>query len=270
MASPDQERIQEKADNAARKKAEDSGSAEAKEALGHSYAYMIERALEAREGGRFSEMTAILRGILVLQGSGPDPYVVQQLALATYKAGVPSPTEALLEAQKVMYQLNPRNSLDAETIGLWGAIHKRLASAIDRSDVEKKEDLDEAIDALDRAFGLLRDHYNGINVAFLYDLRASRTEGAEAEADRVIARRRRSRVMEITGDLLARGISGETATVTGRSAPGVRRPLARPRGRLSMSRGAARRGAWIVGADAAEDVGEVGFGIEVLTASRSR
>ena len=76
--------------------------------------------------------------------------------------------------------------------GLWGAVHKRLwEEGGDRAD------LDHAINAYERGFFLKNDYYNGINYAFMLDVRASLSAGDDAVADRVLARRVRTRVLDI-------------------------------------------------------------------------
>src|SRR5688572_20000927 len=55
-----------------------------------------------------------------------DPYMIQRLALVTYKSKHPSPQAALEEARELLATLNPKTSNDTETLGLWGAVHKRL------------------------------------------------------------------------------------------------------------------------------------------------
>ncbi len=74
---------------------------------------------------------------------------------------------ALQRAKEILLPLAPEVSSDAETVGLWGAIHKRLW------DVNgDRADLDRAIAAYERGFYLRRDYYNGINFAFLLDQRS--------------------------------------------------------------------------------------------------
>ena len=71
-----------------------------------------------------------------------DPFVTQQLVVATYKSKLPAPGSALLEARAIMEKsLNPASTNDPETLGLWGAIHKRLWE-IDA----RPEDLNAAVD----------------------------------------------------------------------------------------------------------------------------
>ena len=182
----------------------------ARQALEQPMADLIDVALKYREGNEFKAMAALLEGVRVVQGDRADEYVLQQLALATYKSQHPGPTEALLQARHILEPLHPWTSLDAETVGLWGAIHKRLASVEDRSADQRAADLNIAVEALHRAYLLLGDHYNGINTAFVYDLRASRSTGDDAIADRVVARRIRAEVLDITERLLAQPPVGET------------------------------------------------------------
>ncbi len=120
-----------------------------------------------------------------------DPYLVQQLALATYKCEIPDKITALRKAEDVLRQLAPETSSDAETVGLWGAIHKRLWE-----EGHKEADLDQAIRAYERGYYFKTDYYNGINLAFLLNVKASLSTGDEAVADTVRARRIRRDILE--------------------------------------------------------------------------
>jgi MAP3K TRAFs-binding domain len=126
-----------------------------------------------------------------------DPYIVQQLALATYKFEQPDKKAALIKAQGILSKLAPQTSSDAETVGLWGAIHKRLWGQ-----TQNRDDLDEAVKAYGRGYYIKNDYYNGINYAFMLDLRASQSTGDDALADRVLARRVRLDVLSICDRLM--------------------------------------------------------------------
>src|SRR6185436_16353784 len=105
----------------------------------------------------------------------------------------------LAEALKVMSELNPESTNDPETLGIWGAVHKRKWELDGQP-----EDLDEAIRAYGKGFNLKDDYYNGINYAFMLNVRASVTkEKADAIADFVWARRVRQRVIELVEQRLA-------------------------------------------------------------------
>ena len=60
-----------------------------------------------------------------------------------------------------------------------------------------RADLDHGVNAYERGFFLKNDYYNGINYAFMLDIRASLSSGDDAVADRVLARRVRTRVLDI-------------------------------------------------------------------------
>lgn len=125
-----------------------------------------------------------------------DPYILQRLALITYKSKFPTEKDALIEAHHLLSLMGPETSNDTETLGLWGAVHKRLW------DITKElKHLNEAIRAYKRGFYIRNDYYNGINYAFLLNVRASvLTDRAEAVADFITARRIREEVLELCED----------------------------------------------------------------------
>ena len=90
-------------------------------------------------------VAAVLNRLKRLQPN--DPYIIQQLALATYKSQQPDPFQALHKAKVILEALAPATSSDAETVGLWGAIHKRLWDIGQSGD-----DLDTAIRAYARGY----------------------------------------------------------------------------------------------------------------------
>jgi tetratricopeptide (TPR) repeat protein len=127
-----------------------------------------------------------------------DPYILQRLALITYKSKQPGEQEALIEARNLLNLLNPSISNDTETLGLWGAVHKRLYDI-----TKERKYLDDAIRAYERGFFIRNDYYNGINFAFLLNVRASQEKNREESiADFVEARRVRKEVLEICKEWL--------------------------------------------------------------------
>ena len=145
------------------------------------HSQMMERVLEARKKGDWLRAKMLLEEIREMRKTKDpntpvdqqteDPYIIQQLALVTYKAKHDTPEKeiaALREACDLLYKLNPTTSNDTETLGLWGAVHKRLW--------DKAKDtvaLDKAIRSYERGFSLRNDYYNGINFAFLLNVRAA-------------------------------------------------------------------------------------------------
>jgi hypothetical protein len=126
-------------------------------------------------------------------------YITQRLALATYKSQHPSEQLALEQAAAILVGLEPGTSNDTETLGLWGAIHKRWWQLT--GDVAY---LNEAVRALARGFYIRNDYYNGINFAFLLNARAAQArQPMDAIADFTLARRVREEVLTICNKWLA-------------------------------------------------------------------
>jgi hypothetical protein len=134
-----------------------------------------------------------------------DPFIMQQLALATYKGKSPDLQTALQKARTILSPLNPATSNDPETLGIWGAIHKRFWELNG-----KPEDLEESIRSYGKGFTLKDDYYNGINYAFVLNVRASVSPNkSDAIADFVWAERVRFRVIELSEQRLALGVKDE-------------------------------------------------------------
>lgn len=119
--------------------------------------------------------------------------VTQRLALVTYKSETPNKTIALRRALQYLDVLNPLMSIDLETLGLSGAIYKRLF------EIEKDQALlQQAIWFYEKGFYIGSDYYNGINLAYLFNVSAvEATDKFEAIASFGNATRVRSKVKEI-------------------------------------------------------------------------
>jgi hypothetical protein len=129
-----------------------------------------------------------------------EVFVIQKLALAIYKSKLPTAVDALNEACEILEGLSPMTSIDTETLGLYGAVHKRLWDS-----TQAPPHLDKAIWAHEKGFYVKNDYYNGINLAFLLNVRAALktdTDPPEAIADFVLAQRTRHRVLAICEELL--------------------------------------------------------------------
>lgn len=217
----------------ARQRIEQAGTEEASNALREPMGLLMqqaellmEQAKKARNVGNFVAARAILEGIRIAQGDDVDDFVLQELALATYMSKEPSETEALLAAKEILEPLAPGNSLDPETLGLWAAVHKRLAESDERTPDQRAKDRDTAINALERGFHLKHDYYNGINLAYLLNARAAMSAGDDAIADRVTAERIRRQVISICLDILERPIPGEDERAKAETEYWVRATLA--------------------------------------------
>ena len=151
---------------------------------------LLKQAETALQSSDFITAKSLLK---VVRGLAPkDPFVAQKLALATYKSKSPSPAQALEEAAAILSDLKPETSTDTETLGLWGAIHKRVWDL-----TGQRANLDGAIFGYEKGFSLKNDYWNGINLAFLYNVRAAASTGRDAIADQVLADRTRRSVLAI-------------------------------------------------------------------------
>jgi tetratricopeptide (TPR) repeat protein len=160
---------------------------------------MLDLALANIAKSDFTGARVLLQEVKKLRPN--DPFVTQQLALAIYKSKQPDPERAIMDARDVLLQLSPETSNDPETLGLWGAVHKRAWEQ-----TADPKFLTESIRAYERGFLLKQDHYNGINLAFLLNLRALEYLKAgqrdEAIADTVRSRHVREDVIRYTTPLI--------------------------------------------------------------------
>ena len=164
---------------------------------------LMEQVDEAEDNGDFIKATTLLGAIRsMLKAADPnrpeDPTLVQRHAFATYKSEHPSPMEAYSRASEILKVLNPETSNDTETLGLWGGIQKRFWN-----ETKDRSYLDQAVRAYSRGFYLRNDYYNGINYAYLLNVRSiNATTRADAIADFVEAARVRREVISICEPLL--------------------------------------------------------------------
>ena len=152
--------------------------------------YIIDSGEEALSKSNFIEAKSFFYKALGIDKN--NSYIIQRLILSTYKSKYPTEKDSLIEALEMINNLSPNTSNDPETLGLASSINKRLW------DISKDNSLlDKAIEYSERAFYISNDYYNGINLAFLFNLRASISEGDDNVADSVIARRIREKVISI-------------------------------------------------------------------------
>ncbi|HEX6184623.1 MAG TPA: tetratricopeptide repeat-containing protein, partial [Pyrinomonadaceae bacterium] len=165
--------------------------------LRESVAELIRRADEALMEGKFYDAKSLLTTVRTLMrreaaGRPEGPYIIQRLALATYRSEHPAVVESLWEARDILKTLDPATSSDTETLWLWGEVHRRLWE-----ETGDGSHLEEAVGAHRRGFYLRQDTRNGVALAFLLNLRAARAarRPADAVADFVQARRVRREVI---------------------------------------------------------------------------
>lgn len=122
-----------------------------------------------------------------------NAYLYQRLAFATYKAEYPDVLSALQEANNILSKLDLLHTNDSETVALAGAIEKKLYE-----NGAGDGHLDDAILLFQRAYYLLNNRYNGVNLAYLLNCRADSpldTTKEEKIADVVWANRIRKDII---------------------------------------------------------------------------
>lgn len=129
-----------------------------------------------------------------------DTYFIQQLALCTYKDKTVSSNVALTDALGIIKQLEPddRNTIDPETLGITGAIYKRLWEN-NKSEIEY---LDRSIEYYKRGFTINQDYYTGENYALCLNLKAQlSTDHDEMTYLNFSAKKTRKEIIEIIDKL---------------------------------------------------------------------
>lgn len=125
-----------------------------------------------------------------------DSYFIQQLALCTYKSKAPSEKIALQDALNIISKLEPdgRTTNDPETLGITGAIYKRLW-LIDNGE---NEYLDRAIKYYGKGFAINSDYYTGENYALCLDLKGAHISDEEEKIYcKLEAKKARQKIIEI-------------------------------------------------------------------------
>jgi hypothetical protein len=172
--------------------------------IGHgdkTLAVLIEEGEQAIDEERFTDAKAKFTLALQLCEKtdqhcpfASDPYIVQRLVRATFKAEEPDRFSALNEAIRILEsKLNLKDSNDPETVGLASNIEKKLFFIS-----QEPEHLDRAIRYCARGYYLRGNRYNGINLAFLLNVRTDTDKTKELKiADLVWANRIRLEVLEL-------------------------------------------------------------------------
>jgi hypothetical protein len=136
--------------------------------------HFLKEGEKAKNNGDYGKAKVMFE--TALERNPNDSYTRQRLALVTYKAKQPDALSALKAAHELLKPLNPSQSTDPETLGLSGAIEKRMFE-----EVEEKEHLERSLAFYERGYIIKQDYYNGINTAYLYMLKADKaTDKMEA------------------------------------------------------------------------------------------
>lgn len=130
-----------------------------------SLSQLLEDAETAKDKEEYSIAAELYKVCLKIEPS--NVFLKQRLALVTYKGERPNKKAALVRAEKILKDLKPDESTDPETLGLSGAVNKRLYNLTGDPSY-----LDRATWSYERGFYIQQDHYNGINLAFLLTRKA--------------------------------------------------------------------------------------------------
>jgi tetratricopeptide (TPR) repeat protein len=165
-------------------------------------ATLIEQGEAAIDRKEFTKAKKLFDSALLVGSDGhegstisKDPYLIQRLALATYKSQKPDAIAALDEALRLLGQLDLEHTNDPETVTLAGAIEKKYYE-LGQGD----NHLNKAIQLFQRGYYLLGNRYNCINLAYMQNCRANSslcTTREEQIADMVYANHTRREVLEI-------------------------------------------------------------------------
>jgi len=133
----------------------------------YSFAQLLDKAEQAKNSKDFAEALELF-GIAKEHAKENMtlkenlPFIISRQALCTYKSKQPNELGSLKNAETILNELNPQQSIDVEVLGLTGAINKRLHELTGDNTY-----LDRAIFNYEKGFQLKQDYYNGINAAFM-------------------------------------------------------------------------------------------------------
>lgn len=160
------------------------------------FSYILESAETALRSDQFD--AAIANFAIAAQIKPGDAYITQRLALSTYKSQKPSTVSALVNALKIINELTPDGSNDPETLGIAGAIHKRLWQV-----TQDRTELELALKYYGRGFDIRRDYYTGENQAICLNyLSLLEKNPVEQSYYQVSARKTREELELILNDII--------------------------------------------------------------------
>ncbi len=167
-----------------------------------SLSLIVKQGEEAIKNKQYAVAKGLFNSAILISNCNDNPaitsnnaYLYQRLAFSTYKAGEPDTKTALKDAIALLNKLDLMHTNDSETVAVAGAIEKKLYETGGGDN-----HLDAAILLYQRAYYLLNNRYNGINLAYLLNCRAdSSLDKTEEEkiADKVWANRIRRDVLSL-------------------------------------------------------------------------
>ncbi len=168
----------------------------------HSLSFIIKQGEEALQKKQFDTAKTLFETALHMVHDGRESpsasnntYLIQRLALTTYQARQPNYIAALNDAIELLEKIDLARTNDPETVALAGSIEKHLFE-----EGQGDEHLNNAIVLYQRGYYLLHNRHNGINLAYLLQLRTTTMLDPQKEdkiADQVWANRIRKEVLEL-------------------------------------------------------------------------
>ena len=159
---------------------------------------LVERAKVEMNNSRFSEASEYWKKACGKVDN--DTYFIQQLAVCTYKNKNINEKVALTDALSIINKLEPegRTTNDPETLGITGAIYKRLWM----NDKNVTDYLDRAIKYYKKGFTINSDYYTGENYALCLDFKSEISEDANEKIYyKIEAKKVREAIIEIIYEL---------------------------------------------------------------------
>ncbi|WP_422092252.1 tetratricopeptide repeat-containing protein [Tenacibaculum ovolyticum] len=91
-----------------------------------SISNLVELAEAEKNKKKHTEAIRLLTEALKNTYNQHDVFIIERLALNTYKSEKPNKAAVLFKAQDLLQTLNPEETTNPQTLGLLGAINKRL------------------------------------------------------------------------------------------------------------------------------------------------
>jgi tetratricopeptide (TPR) repeat protein len=129
-----------------------------------------------------------------------EPYFIQQRALCVYKSKQPSIETALIDALRIIEELEPDGQTnDPETLGISGAIYKQLWE--NSGDMAS---LDRAIEYYGKCFRIRNDYYTGENYALCLDIKAKHENDSDERIfAQMSAKKARNKIIESLSEIIS-------------------------------------------------------------------
>jgi len=143
-----------------------------------SISNLVELAEKEKNNKNHSEAIRLLNEALENTYNKHDIFIIQRLALNTYKSEKLGNISSLFKALDILKVLNPEETTNPETLGLLGAINKRLFE-----ELKDEKHLTKSLHYYERGYYVKQDYYNGINTAYLYVIKALLSKKKEEQID---------------------------------------------------------------------------------------